>query len=162
MRRHDHFVDARHEGEDGSIRDDDDFDAELGEGFPTILWRVFFVAEILPCSPVDDGRMGDLMVIGVSFSMHNSEFAFLSGCCEEALHCLAGGVCENDFVTVNVIESGLSDLRVHNVEFFEEIVYARADFGSEVNLWFVVLFCGSLRWRCSAGAHRWRGHGGQT
>lgn len=131
--RQDDFVDAGHESEDGGVGDEDDGDSELGESFPPSVFGAGLRGS------ADDGGVSGGVVVGVGFGVDDCEFSSFDTeaafCCsiEKSLDCGAGCVGEDDLVVVDVIESGFSDLAVDNVQFFQEVVYSRADFGTKVD-----------------------------
>ena len=74
------------------------------------------------------------MVVWVGFGVDDGEFALAGGGGEELLHGLRGGVGEDDFVAVDVVEGGFGDLGVDDFELIEQLFDTVDDFGFDVEL----------------------------
>jgi hypothetical protein len=134
VRGQDDFVDARHEGEDGGVGDQDYRDAHCGQGLPALVSIARRVVVGAFAAAVDDSGVCGEVVVWVGFGVDDGEFALAGGGGEELLHGLRGGVGENDFVAVDMVEGGLGDLGVDDFELVEELFNAVDDFGFDVEL----------------------------
>ena len=128
VRAEDDFVDARHQREDGRVRDQDDGDAGRGEGFLEVVGGQVVLGVLVGLAR--HGGVGGFVVVGECFGVDDGEFA--SGGCfeEELLHGDGGGVGHDDLVGVDVVEGVAGDLVVDLGEFvddfFDRFDYFRA------------------------------------